>query len=665
MRWLAVIVPVLLPALLAVACSGRIGRAQPAPLVLARFDAAPSVAALREDCPFPATGTLDFGVTAAADGDGNVLSLSWAMAPGARAPLGVRIDLDAVDLGGFDHLVVRARSGSDDAVRGLHVGLRRPHPANGRLREAGSAPLPEFGRAWRTVRLPLAHFIGLSGLSGIDELVVLAEPSASAATAGRVEIAEVVALRTGEVAAGPWDRPEKPDKRAFVARHGGAAAAEAAVRARARELPPRVETAAVHLPTDPDTFLRRVAADTWRGLDGLRDRDTGLPFDTVRVDAGAAGPDIHIGDYTSVTNVGLYLMAVAAARELGFVDAAAARERAAALLATLARLETHAGFPFNYYDTTTGERGSHFVSFIDAAWLAAGLIVVRNAFPELAAAATALLDRGDFGFFHDPRSGLMNHGYFVHLDRPSPFHYGLFYTEARLGSLIAIGRGDVPEEHWFRMLRVFPESCAWQAQRPEPLPPLEIDGVRIVRGVYRHGELRFVPSWGGSMFEALMPLLVVDERRLAPASLGRNAEAHVALQRSWGEPDAPWGRSPCRDVDGGYGEFGVPALGVLGYADDVVSPHAAALALAVDPEAATANLQRLAAVPGLYGDFGFHDGYAPATGRVARAYLALDQAMLLLALANHLGDGVVRGWFEADPEIAPVLPLLARENFFE
>lgn len=664
MRWIPVIVTVLLPVLVAVACSGRPWRAQPATLVLVRFDAAQSVAVLREDCPFPAGGRVEFrtGPDAAA---GQVLSLRFALDAGARAPIGVRIPLAAVDLDGFDHLVFRARSRGDEVLRGLHVGLRRPHPANARLREAGGAPLPDLDRAWRTVRLPLARFIGLGGLSGIDELVFVAEPAVDGATAGAVDIAEVVAVRTGVVVAGPWDRPEKPRKRAFVARCGGAAAAEAAMPGRARALPQTRETRSRNLPADPGAFLRRVAADTWRGLDGLRDRDSGLPFDTVRVDGAGVEPAVHIGDYTSVTNVGLYLMAVAAARELGFVDAAAARERAAALLATLATLETHAGLPFNYYDTTTGERGSHFVSFVDAAWLAAGLIVVRNAFPELAAEATTLLERGDFGFFHDPRTGLMHHGRFVHLDRSSPFHYGLFYTEARIGSLIAIARGDVPAAHWFRMLRVFPESCAWQAQRPEVLPPLEIDGVRVERGTYRHGDLRFVPSWGGSMFEALMPLLVVDEIRRAPASLGRNAAAHVALQRRWGGAGAPWGRSPCRDVDGSYREFGVPALGVLGYADDVVSPHAAALALAVAPQAATENLQRLAAVPGLYGDFGFYDGYAPATGRVARAYLALDQGMLLLALANHLGDGVVRNWFEADPEIARVLPLLARENFFE
>ncbi len=97
-----------------------------------------------------------------------------------------------------------------------------------------------------------------------------------------------------------------------------------------------------------------------------------------------------------------------------------------------------------------------------------------------------------------------------------------------------------------------------------------------------------------------------------------------------------------------------------------VTPHASALALAFTPAEATANLRRLAERYDLYGDLGFYDALDPVSGEVARAYLALDQSMILIAAANYLKEGVVQRRFAADPIIAKVrCPLLAAENFFD
>src|SRR5262249_6461268 len=162
-----------------------------------------------------------------------------------------------------------------------------------------------------------------------------------------------------------------------------------------------------------------------------------------------------------------YLATITAARDLGLIDQREARERLAAVLDTLERLETYRGYFFNYYDTTSLERSSQFISFVDSGWLVAGLMVVRQAAPELGTRATALIDRIDFGFFYDASRGRMRHGYWVHTGAPSRFHYGLFYTESRLGSFVAIGKGDVPEAHWFGMARTFPADCRWQRQVPQ------------------------------------------------------------------------------------------------------------------------------------------------------------------------------------------------------
>jgi hypothetical protein len=172
------------------------------------------------------------------------------------------------------------------------------------------------------------------------------------------------------------------------------------------------------------------------------------------------------------------------------------------------------------------------------------------------------------------------------------------------------------------------------------------------------------------MFEALMPVLFVDERALAPKSLGRNAEVHVEVQRRWasevlGYP--VWGLSPAiAPGPDGYREYGVAVLGTSkSYGELAVTPHATALALQVAPEAATAALRELAARYDAYGDFGFYDAVDPKSGEVATAYLALDQGMLFLALANHLKDGLVQKLFAADPIAKRALPILADEDFFD
>src|SRR5439155_16198828 len=133
------------------------------------------------------------------------------------------------------------------------------------------------------------------------------------------------------------------------------------------------------------------------------------------------------------------------------------------------------------------------------------------------------------------------------------------------------------------------------------------------------------PSWGGSMFEALMPALVLDEARWAPGSLGANAAAHVDVQRRFAVEELGypvWGMSPsmtpARDV---YGEYGVRVLGVLGYGPGAVTPHAAALALGVAPEAA-GDLREIARRYDLYGDLGFSEAVVPRCGGHGYAFRA-------------------------------------------
>jgi len=516
--------------------------------------------------------------------------------------------------------------------------------------------------------LPLAA--AGQGASSRERCWEPARPPPAVALAAGLDVAAPPARADAPQLAMVADVDLAPKKRRWEASLGGPDAAKLRIQARLSGWPSQLHVDRATLPAEDAEFLMQLARDTWRGLAALTDRESGLPIDHVRFVDSVEPDRAEIGDYTTAASVGLHIAASVAAHELGFLTHEQLVARLRRELATLERLETWRGFHFNFYDTTSLERTSHFVSFVDSAWLAAGLMVLRQAVPELAPVATRLIEERDYGVFWDPVQQQMSHGYFVDVRGRSPYHYATLYTEARVGSLIAIGKGDVPESHWFHMLRTFPPDCEWQSQPPKQRRPKLVRGHETTGGWYEWQDLRYVPSWGGSMFEALMPTLFVDEGRYAPKSLGRNAEVHVEVQRRWANQVlgwSVWGLSPAvAPGPDGYREYGVPVLGTSkSYHDAAVTPHAVALALEIAPEAATQALRELTRRYDVYGPFGFYDAVDPQTGEVATAYLSLDQGMLFLALANHLKDGLVQNLFAKDPIAQRALPILADEDFFE
>ncbi len=457
-------------------------------------------------------------------------------------------------------------------------------------------------------------------------------------------------------------------KREWERKLGGEMAARPYVRARLASAPERILGDLPPRDLNDHDFVARVARDTWRGLEALTDRINGMPINNVRLTATDGGLDVRVGDYAGTTDIGLSLISTSAAYDLGFITEDHAVTRIRRLLDTLVQLETYEGFFFNFYDTTSLERTSNFVSFVDSSWLTAGLIVARATFSSLHADLTKLIERTDYAFFYDDDLRQMSHGYYVNSGQRSRYHYGVLYAESRLGSLIAIGKSDVPEDHWFSMVRTFPAACDWQKQTPHDRRAKEVRGHRIVGGWYEWEGLKYVPSWGGSMFEALMPRLLVDERHYAARSFGVNGDVHSEVQRRYaievlGYP--VWGLSPSSAVPAGYTEYGVEVLGAAGYKPGVVTAHAGALALMTEPVAAIANLRRLSEEYDMYGELGFYDAVDPRSGEVAHAYLTLDQAMSFIAMANYLKAGCVQQRFASDPIARQALPVLEGEDFFE
>jgi hypothetical protein len=507
------------------------------------------------------------------------------------------------------------------------------------------------------------------------------ELSAEPRTAHDRELADICSsgetgqgLAPGSLGPEPWvnDPVDTPKKRAWEEGLGGKEAARAHVRARLLGWPTRILADRTALPADDRAFLERVAQDTWRGIEAFSDRESGLPADHVHFAPGSVdGEPASVGDYAGITSIGLHLVAIVAAEELGLIPRERALEHVRRVLDTLGQLATFRGFHYNFYDTTSLEPTSHFVSFVDSAWLTVGLLVVRNAFPEVSDVATPLVDQMDYEFFYDPTLDLMSHGYYVDPGWRSRYHYGVLFAESRVGSLVAIGKGEAPERHWFTMIRTLPAECDWQELTPVARRMKLLRGVEFMGGCYEWGGERFVPSWGGSMFEALMPRLVLDEGALAPKSLGRNGEQHARVQRLYATEALRlpvWGMSPSAVPSPNgyvYGEHGVNVLGSWGYQPGIVTPHASALALAVTPGEATQNLRTLAERYDLYGEFGFYDAVDPRSGAVAYDYVSLDQSMLFIALANHLKDGCIQKRFAADPIVQAALPVIADEDFFE
>jgi hypothetical protein len=471
--------------------------------------------------------------------------------------------------------------------------------------------------------------------------------------------------------------------------------------------------------------LREYAVDTWRSMDAMVDPATALPADNI---GGDLAPGTRSA-YTSPTNIGGYLWSTVVARDLGLIARREATDRIAATLRTLAALPHHtwSGMYYNWYDPHDGsvvtvwpEDGAPvtpFLSSVDNGWLAAALLVVRGAVPELRDEAGAILSRMDFGFYYNPdagtpfgATGLIRGGFWDtappgcsvvgnHRGRgPDVWytcnHYDITVTEPRIATYLGIAFGQIPPEAYFNTMRTFPDTCdwSWAEQQPVGFHTSHL-GVPVFEGAFRYRDIQFVPSWGGDMFEALMPDLFVPEAAWGPRSWGRNHPATVAGQIEHGLNEAGygyWGFSPASDPFGGYKAWGVEAMGMdpggypsdvegsnfdpgFGdcrppgpapeYGDGVVTPHAVFLALRYAPRAAVDNLAALRADLDAYGPGGFYDAVAVGSGTVARRYLALDQGMIMGALGNALAGEDIRRAF-VTPQIERALkPLLAMEEF--
>ena len=603
---------------------------------------------------------------------GNSLCLKYKLNPDKPSQNGFWTNLNKLDATEYDHLEFWVKGDSKLGFsKSIKIEFKQPIPGSIDEMYKGSYVVNGVTDKWQKFCIPLNLFSGIREWKNMEELVFTLQSRRADVKEGAYNFDDIVLIKTGDRGPSAWDELPKPIK-SKMNKEMGEEGYKAHVKKRLVGWPTIALADKKGFPTGDREFLMRVARDTWKGIDALTDREHGMPLDTVRLGMEKASLDLkdcRIGDYTSTTNVGLYLMSLVAAVDLKFIQKEEAIQKIRRTLDTVEKMESFRGFYYNWWETTTLERTSNFISFVDSGWLTAGLMVVRTAFPEVADRCTDIINRGNYGFFYDNVEQLMSHGYHVNIDSYAEYQYGAFYTEPRLGSLIAIGKGDVPEEHWFKMLRTFPANYEWQALKPVSRNAKKVRGHEVIGGYYEWKGFKYVPCWGGSLFEALMPTIVVDEKQCAPNSLGKNDEVHAIIHRKYALEELKypvWGMSPCSMAsEDNYSEYGVKVLGTKGYKPGVVTPHVTALAVNFTPKEAVENMRKLIELYDVYGEYGFYDAVDPVSGRVAYKYLALDQGMIFISLANYLGDHCIQKRFMSDPIARKAMGMLREENFFD
>jgi hypothetical protein len=449
-----------------------------------------------------------------------------------------------------------------------------------------------------------------------------------------------------------------------------------------------------------------VAKDTWKFFEKDVDPVTHLPLDNL-------GPGAVRGAYTSAANIGLYLEAVVSADDLKLIGRPEARSLISATLKTVATMQRSKGFLLQWYDTGTGQAirnpgdiacateptpsqdNCSFLSAVDNGWYASGLMVVRQAMPELASMVDSLIAPMDFSIFYDSRAqsncntnpaiagnqptGQMYGGYYVG-QGPAGYHNGALYSDPRIAMYVGMGLHQMPGDVWWRTWRTLPpKQCAtdpdfsWQGQAPTGYwttinDPQSGKPFRVWEGHYTYPgtTLTHIPTWAGGMFEGLLANEIVPETAWGARGLGL-ADIRLAQVQVKYATDAlhlpVWGMSPSSTADdtGNYGVFGTEGQAFSAgnglsqcsgcAAETTVTPHASFLALGVIPQQAYANIEKLRTLyPDVYSaDGGFFDAVNPTTGAVGHRRLVLDQSMIMLSLDNALANNAMRGHFAKDP----------------
>jgi cyclic beta-1,2-glucan synthetase len=380
---------------------------------------------------------------------------------------------------------------------------------------------------------------------------------------------------------------------------------------------------------------RKLARRTWQFFEDSVSADTlFLPPDNVQEEP-KKGPALR----TSPTNMGLYLLSCCAAHTLGFLPIGELSQKLNDTLNTLEKLPTWHGHFYNWYSLRTGEPlGPRFVSTVDSGNCAACLLCCAQLLrmwlqklPEegrsLPARLDALAHGMDFSALYDEKAHLFYVGWEAEARRFTPSHYDCLASEARLTSFVAIMLNQTERKHW----------------------------LYLNRAVTKAGLGAALLSWGGTMFEYLLPQLFLP---LLPGTLIGESCLNAVRAQMAADPSRPFGISESGyyafdpEMNYQYRAFGLPLLARSGEtAGKTVAPYASMLAFPLFPRAAAKNMRRMQRL-GWEDGHGFFEAADWAENhrpRVVQSHMAHHQGMILCALCNALENGALTRAFMALP----------------
>ncbi len=399
-------------------------------------------------------------------------------------------------------------------------------------------------------------------------------------------------------------------------------------------------------------LLEDVAARTLRFFETTVTQETRfLPPDNLQLD-----PDKGAAPRTSPTNIGMYLLALVSARELGLLSCGEVCARMEKTVRTMEKMEKWRGHLFNWYDVRTlAPLQRRYVSAVDSGNLCACLLLCAQAlrarlsetdasFGDLPARLDALANAMELSALYDESAELFYIGMDTETLSPDAAHYDLLASEARLTSFLAVMRREVPARHW----------------------------MRLGRALARSGGGAALLSWSGTLFEYLLPALFFG----APQGtlLGESCRTAARMQLH-AFRRGPWGVSESGyyafdpELSYQYHAFGLPRLALRTERfSHVVAPYASALALSVLPREAAHNFEAMRLM-GWLSELGFFEAADYDAARIpageeymlVKSHMAHHQGMILASVCNALCDGALTRYFRALPQ-AEAYALLLEER---
>lgn len=395
--------------------------------------------------------------------------------------------------------------------------------------------------------------------------------------------------------------------------------------------------------------LRLWAKKIWAFYEDFAGReDNFLPPDNFQ-----KNPPNGVAHRTSPTNIGFLLLAILSARDFGFITTGGMVEKIDQTITTIESMKKWKGHLYNWYDTKTlGILRPAYVSSVDSGNFVSFLITLKQGLSEyldqsfwepeeyqerilnLIKRTDILVEETQFAPLFDQQRQLFSLGYNVEEEKLTNCYYDLLASEARVISFLAIARGEVPEEHWFRLGKSL----------------TMVDGYKGL------------VSWSGTMFEYFMPTLIM--KNYPNTLLDETYRFVIKNQQKYGEQrKVPWGTSESgfyafdMQLNYQYKAFGVPDLGLKrGLINDmVVSPYSTFLVVPFDPQNAWNNLKRLQE-DGVEGKYGLYEAVDYTRDRLAfgrkkgiiESYMAHHQGMSLVALNNYFHQNVMQNRFHRD-----------------